>query len=159
MPFGFASLASLPRLRHIYLIANGAFVQGNDLLETILVLQSSCPHLRRVDFDCGGLRMFNAQKELTCKLEWKWCMRGKDGGDAETRGRWHEHGYADEEETSGPMDVPPVEKAKLTLKQRISKLSEKWKRRGTETKTTGENELGDTTDSDKEREVPPPYTA
>ena len=71
VPFGFVSLAQLPNLIHVYLIANGAFVQGNDVLETILVLQSSRLQLRKVDFECGALRTFNAQKELTCKLESK----------------------------------------------------------------------------------------
>ena len=102
--------------------------------------------------------MFNAQKELTCKLEWKWCVRYK-GGHGETLSCWHEHGYFDEEETSGPMDVPPVEKAKMTLKQRILKLLKKWKSRGPGTETAKEKERGDATDSDEENEVPPPYAA
>jgi hypothetical protein len=131
-------------------------VQGNDLLETILVLETSCPQLRKVDFKYGGFRMFNAQKELTCKLEWKWCVRGKRG-DGETVNCWRERGYFDEEETSGPMDVPPVERTKLTLRQRILKLLKKWKSRGQE--TAKENEHRGATDSGEETEAPPPYTA
>ena len=152
VPFGFASLAQLPKLLHIYLIANGAFVQGNDLLDTILVLQSSCPRLRKVDFECGGLRTFNAQKELTCKQEWKWCVREK-GGDGETLRCWRERGYFDEVEISGPMDVPPVERAKVTLKQKLLKLMGKWKSRGSETAKA------DATESEGGKEAPPPYTA
>lgn len=148
----------------MHLIANGAFVQGNDLLETILFLQPSCPQLRNVDVECGGLRMLRAQKELTCKREWRWCVRG-NGRDGETLGRWHEHGYFDEDATSGPLGVgaPPVERATRTrtLKRRIAKLVERWKRLGAgiETEIIKEKERGDDTDSDEEREVPPPYTA
>src|SRR5258706_5284744 len=109
VPFGFASFAQLPNLIHVYLIANGAFVQGNDVLETILVRQSSCPQLRKVDFQCGALRTFNAQKELTSKLEWKWCVREK-GANGETQNCWRERGYFDEEETSGPVDMSLLER-------------------------------------------------
>jgi hypothetical protein len=155
VPFGFASLAQLPNLIHVYIIANGAFVQGNDVLETILVLQqSSCPQLRKVDFECGALRTFNAQKELTCKLEWKWCVREKGGKNGETLNCWRERGYLDEEEISGPMDIPLVEKAKVTLKQRLLILLKKWRSRGSE---IAKEELD--ARSDEEKEVPPPYIA
>jgi len=153
VPFGFASLAQLPNLIHVYIIANGAFVRGNDILETILVLQSSCPQLRTVEFECGALRTFNAQKELTCKLQWKWCVREK-GGNRETLNCWRERGYLDEEETSGPMDMPVVGSAKVTLKQRLLVLLKKWRRRGS---GIAKDELDAT--SDGEKEGPPPYTA
>ena len=126
VPFGFASLAKLPKLLHIYLIANGALVRGIDLLETILVLQSSCPQFRLVDFECGGPCTFNARKELTCKLEWKWCVRDK-GRDGKTLSCWRESGYFDEENISGPAGMPLVERTKTSLKIRLLKLSKRWK--------------------------------
>ena len=165
VPFGFASLAQLPNLIHVYIIANGAFVQGNDVLETILVLQSSCPQLRKVDLECGALRTFNAQKELTCKLEWKWCVREKKRKEKEKgkgKGRkretqnccWRERGYFDEEEVSGPMDMPLVERAKMTLKQRLLIQLKKWRTRGSETAKEEPDAM-----SDEGKEVPPPYIA
>ena len=159
VPFGFASLAQLPNLIHVYIIANGAFVQGNNVLETILVLQSSCPQLRKVDLECGALRTFNAQKELTCKLEWKWCVREKKekgkGGNGDTQNCcWRERGYFDEEEVSGPMDMPLVERAKMTLKQRLLIQLKKWRSRGSETAKEESDAM-----SDEGKEVPPPYIA
>ena len=147
VPFGFASLARLPILLQIYLIANGALARGIDLLETILVLQSSCP---LVDFECGSPCTFNAQNELTCKLEWKWCVREK-GRDGETMSCRREHGYFDEETISGPAGMPLVERTKTSLKLRLLKLSKRWRR--------GVKEPENATGSHGGTEPPPPYTA
>lgn len=80
-------------------------------------------------------------------------MREK-GPNGETQNCWRERGYFDEEETSGPIDVPLMEKVKVTLKQRLLLLLKKWKSRGSEIV----NEELDSR-SDEKKEVPPPYTA
>jgi hypothetical protein len=79
------------------------------------------------------------------------------GGDGETLSCWRERGYFDQEETSGPMDVPVVEKVKMTLKQRLLNFSKKWKSRGQD--RAKEKEWYDANGSDEEDDAPPPYMA
>ena len=76
----------------------------------------------KVDFGCGGPRTLNAQKELACELEWKWCVRDNGRVD-ETLSCWRERRYFDEENSYGPENLPRVEKAKASLKLRLLKLS------------------------------------
>lgn len=83
--------------------------------------------------------------------------KGKEKiGNGETQQNccWRERGYFDEEESSGPMDMPLVERAKMTLKQRLLIPLKKWRSRGSETA----KEEPDTR-SDEGKEVPPPYIA
>lgn len=78
----------------------------------------------------------------------------ENGANGKTQNCWRERGYFDEQETSGPVDMSVVGRAKVTLKQRLMVLLKKWSNRGSETA----NEELDTR-SDEKKEVPPPYTA